>query len=154
MVVETKIFGEVEIADDKIITLEKGIIGFPDLKHFALIHNVERKDARVAYMVSMEEPAFALPVIDPLVVKEDFNPIVDDDYLKPLGELDPEEMLVLVTLTVPRNNVKAMSVNLKAPIIVNAKERKACQIILEGSEYEIKYPIYDILQKLKNEEGK
>ena len=30
MKINTKFFGEVEIADDKIITFDKGIIGFPE----------------------------------------------------------------------------------------------------------------------------
>ena len=37
MKINTKFFGEVEIADDKIITFDKGIIGFPELKHFTMI---------------------------------------------------------------------------------------------------------------------
>ena len=36
MKITTRIFGEVEIADDKIICFENGIIGFPELKKFAL----------------------------------------------------------------------------------------------------------------------
>jgi len=153
MVVNTRVFGEIEISEDKIITLDKGIIGFPDLRNFALVHNSERQDGRVAWLVSMEEPAFALPVIDPLAVYPTFNPTVEDEMLKPLGEFTSDEMLVLVTITVPKK-VEDMTVNLKAPIIINAKDRKACQIILDGDEYQIKYPIYDILQKLKSEEGK
>ena len=39
MNVTTKIFGEIEIADDKIIVFENGIIGFPELKRFALLHH-------------------------------------------------------------------------------------------------------------------
>lgn len=153
MVVNTRVFGEIDISEDKIITLDKGIIGFPDLRNFALVHNSERGDGRAAWLVSLEEPAFALPVIDPLAVYPDFNPTVEDEMLKPLGEFGAEEMLVLVTITVPKE-VEKMTANLKAPIIINAKDRKACQIILDGEEYQIKYPIYDILQKLKNGEGK
>jgi flagellar assembly factor FliW len=69
---------------------------------------------------------------------------VDDEVLKPIGKLDPEEILVLVTVTVPKD-LKKMSVNLRAPIIINVSERKAVQIIFEGDEYQIKFPIYDII---------
>ena len=31
MKAKTRLFGEIDIADDKIITLEKGMIGFPEL---------------------------------------------------------------------------------------------------------------------------
>lgn len=154
MVVNTRVFGEVTIDDEKIIRLDNGIIGFPELRSFALIHNSERQDGRVAWLVSIEEPAFALPVMDPLAVYPDFNPVVEDEMLKPLGSLDPNEMLVLVTITVPKGNKEGMTVNLKAPIVINAQTRKACQIILEGNEYQIKYPVYEILQKMKKEEGR
>lgn len=36
---------------------------------------------------------FALPVIDPLSVKPDYAPDIDEELLKPLGELNAEEHL-------------------------------------------------------------
>ena len=91
-----------------------------------------------------------MPVMDPLLVLSSYNPVVDDEMLKPLGELDPDEILVLVTVTVPRD-LKKMSVNLRAPLVINVKERKAVQIILDGEEYMIKFPIYDIVKNGKKE---
>lgn len=152
MIVNTRVFGEIDIADERIIQLDNGIVGFPNLTRFALLHNSDRPDARIAWFVSIDEPAFALPVMDPLVVKEDYDPVVEDEMLKPLGDLTPDDMLVLVTITLPKGNPEGISVNLKAPIIINAKACKACQIILDD-DYAVKYPIYDILQKIKNEEA-
>ena len=43
MKADSRIFGKIEIEDDKIITLEKGMIGFPDLNHFALIYDEEKE---------------------------------------------------------------------------------------------------------------
>ena len=59
MKVNTKVFGEIEIADEKIIEMDNGIIGFPDLNKFAIVFNSEREDASVAWFVSLDEPAFA-----------------------------------------------------------------------------------------------
>ncbi len=151
MKVETNVFGEIEIAEDRIISMENGIIGFPDLKQFAIVHNSEREDASVAWFVSLDEPAFALPVIDPLVVCSEYNPEVEDEMLRPLGEFASDDMLVLVTMTIPKGKLEEMTVNLKAPIIINSKDRKGVQIILESEAYKIKYPIYDTLKKLKEE---
>ncbi len=92
-----------------------------------------------------------MPVMDPLTVAPDFNPQVDDEILKPIGELIPEEILVLVTVTVPSDLTK-MSVNLRGPIVINAATRKACQVIIEGEEYQVKFPIYDILKAKKGGE--
>ena len=43
MKADTRMFGKIEIEDSKIITLEQGIIGFPDIKNFALIQTKGRK---------------------------------------------------------------------------------------------------------------
>lgn len=148
MRINTKIFGEIEIADDKIIRFPSGIIGFPELTDFALVHDEEKGIGAIHWMQSVQEPAFAMPVIDPLIVCPDYNPEVDDELLRPLGELIPDEMLVLVTVTVP-SDLTQMSVNLRGPLIVNAAEKKACQVIIEGEGYAVKYPVYDILNAKK-----
>lgn len=153
MVTMTKVFGEIEIDDAKIITFDGGIIGFPDLKKFTLLYDSE-KSGGIKWLQSLDEPAFAMPVMDPLAVKETYNPVVEDELLKPLGKLDPEEILVLVTVTVPKDLTK-MSVNLQAPIVLNAENKKGCQIIVdnEGGEFPVKFMIYDILQKKKERAG-
>ena len=150
MVVETRVFGTVEISDEKIITFPGGIIGFPDLKQFTLLYDETKPQAAIKWLQSLDEPVFAMPVMDPLVVKADYDPMVEDELLKPLGELNPEEILVLVTVSVP-SDLTQMTVNLQAPIIVNAENRKAGQLIVDnnGGEYPVKFPIYDIIQKNK-----
>ncbi len=149
MEINTKVFGEVEISDDKIITFEKGIIGFPDMKRFTLLHDEEKgTSAGIRFLQSIDEPGFAMPVMDPLVVKSDYDPEVDDELLKGMGSLTDENILVLVTVTVPSDLTK-MSVNLQGPLVINVDERKACQLIVEGDAYPVKFPIYDILQARK-----
>lgn len=154
MRVNTRIFGEIDIEEEKIITFEKGIIGFPDMKKFTLLHDEdEGVNAGIRYLQSLDEPAFAMPVMDPLVVVPDYNPEVEDELLKPLGEIKDDSLFVLVTVSVPKE-IEKMTVNLQAPLIFNADERKAVQIIVEGSEYKIKFPIYDILQERKKKAEK
>lgn len=148
MQITTKVFGEITVDDDKLIYFPKGIIGFPDLKDFALIHDEEKGAGSIHWLQSIQEPAFAMPVMDPLRVCPDYNPEAEDELLNNLGKLDPEELLVLVTVTIPSDLTK-MSVNLKGPIVINAAERKAIQVIVEGDTYQVKFPIYDILNKQK-----
>ena len=151
MVIETKLFGEIDIDDSKKITFVQGIIGFPDLKDFLLVHDSESSGG-IRWMQSIQEPAFAMPVIDPLIVMPDYNPQVEDELLKPLGEMTEEGTLVLVTITVPHDLTK-MTVNLKAPIVINGETRLANQIITDDEQYLVKYPIYDILQAAKERAG-
>ena len=148
MKIETRIFGVIDIEESKILTFDKGIIGFPELQRFTLIHDEEvGANAGIRYLQSMDEPGFAMPVMDPLLVKEDYNPEVEDELLKPLGGLDPDQLLVLVTVTVPKD-IKKMTVNLKGPFVINAETRKACQIIIE-EDIDVKFPVYEILESRK-----
>lgn len=150
MIIVTKNFGEIEIDDAKTIYFPAGIIGFPDLNEFALIHDDEKGIGSVHWLQSTQETGFAMPVMDPLIVAPDYNPVIDDEVFAPIGHLKENEMLILVTLTVPKD-ITAMSVNLKGPIVVNAATRKACQVILEDKRFAIKFPIYDILNDAKKE---
>ena len=146
MKIRTKIFGEIEVADDKIITFENGIIGFPQLKQFALLHDEEKgTDTGIRFLQSVEEPGFAMPVMDPLLVKPDYDPEVNDELLTGAGHITPENILVLVTVSVP-SDLTQMSVNLQGPFIINVEEHKACQVIVENGRYPVKYPIYEALK--------
>lgn len=149
MIINTKVFGEVEITEDKIITFPGGIIGFPELKRFTLLHDEEQGvSVGIRWLQSLEEPGFAMPVMDPLVVKPDYNPEVNDELLSGIGELTADNLLVLVTVKVP-SDLTQMSVNLQGPIVINVDERKACQIILDTDTYPVRFPIYEILQSRK-----
>ncbi len=147
--IETRVFGTVGIDPDKVITFPNGIIGFPDMKNFLLLYNIDRgAEAGIRWLQSIEEPNFALPVMDPLLADPAYNPEVEDDLLKPIGELTDENLFVLVSVTIP-SDITQMTVNLKAPIVINTDERKACQIIAEGDRYQIKTPIYEIIKASK-----
>ena len=93
-----------------------------------------------------------MPVMNPLAVKEDFNPSIEDELLKPLGITDENDILVLVTVTVPKD-IEQMSVNLMAPIIISGETRKANQIIVDQEGYAVKSPIYEILKAAKERAG-
>ena len=148
MKIKTKVFGEVTIDDDKVIHFPAGIIGFPDMTEFALIHDEDKGTGSIHWLQSMQEAAFAMPVMDPLLVNPQYDPEVDDELLTSVGNLTPENILVMVTVTVPADLTK-MTVNLQGPFVINVEERKACQIILEGDKYPVKYPVYDILKSGK-----
>lgn len=149
MIVNTKIFGEVDIEDNKIIEFNGGIIGFPQLTKFALIYDEEKGvGAGIRWLQSMQDENFAMPVMDPLVVQKNYNPEIEDELLKEMGDLKEDNLLVLVTVTVPADLTK-MSVNLRGPIIINSDNRKACQVIVEGESYQVKFPVYEILKSGK-----
>jgi len=146
MKANTRIFGEIEIEDSKIIKFQNGIIGFPEFKNFALIFDAEKKENKsIMWLQCMDDGAFALPVMEPLSIKEDYNPVIEDEYLAPLGNVTEENAYVLVTVTVPKDITK-LTVNLKAPIIINTDTNLASQLIVDD-DYAVRFPIYDLIKK-------
>ena len=143
----TRFFGDIDIADDKVITLEKGMIGFPDLRNFALIFDEEKglDKSKIMWLQSIDDGDIAFPVMMPNLVKEDYNPVVNSEILSPLGELGDENTFILVTVTVP-NNPKDFTVNLKAPFVINTDNNKGIQVIAE-EDFPVKYKVYDLLHK-------
>lgn len=149
MLVKTRCFGEKDLPDEKIITLEKGLMGFDEYKKYTILYDSGKEGAtNVSWFQSVDEPSLALPVINPLIVKEDYNPLVEDELLEGLGELNDDNLVILITMTVPAD-LEKMTVNLKAPIIINADTRKGAQVIVENQDYEVRYKVYDILKKKK-----
>lgn len=147
----SRVFGEIDIDESKIIHFPSGIIGFPELNDFALLYDEEKgSNAPIRWLQSIQDAEFALPVMDPLIVSKDYNPEVESNLLLPLGEMKEEDTLVLVTITIPKDLTK-MSINLQAPIVVNTETRKAAQIIVNADKYPVKFYIYDILKELKKE---
>ena len=74
--------------------------------------------------------------------------VTEEEMIKKLGEMTPDNLLVLVTVSVPSDLTK-MSVNLQGPIIINVDERKACQVIVDSEKYPVKFYIYEILKARK-----
>ena len=147
MKIQTKWFGEIDTTEDKIITFEKGIIGFEDFKKFTIVVDAEKESENtIMWLQSAEEPSLALPIIKPEIVKEDYDPIVEDELIKSLGEdIENAYLAVYVTITVPSDLTK-MTCNLKAPIIVNMDTMKGTQLIAGNEDYQVRFTIY-LMQK-------
>lgn len=149
----TKHFGEIELGEEKIINFDNGIMGFEDYKRYTILFDIESGEKPViSWLQSIEEPGLAIPVINPLYVREDYNPTVEDELLTSLGELNDENIIVLLSITVP-SDITKMTSNLKAPFIINSDTRKGCQVIVENSDYPVKHNVYESLEKIKKTKG-
>ena len=150
MHINSRLFGEIDVDDNKIITFESGIIGFDECRHFTLLYDSEKGNQRsIMWLQSVERPELAFPVADPMSISREYNPIVEDEWLEPIGEIKNEEdIYVLVILTVP-SDLTRMTANLKAPVIINTGTMKGCQLIVNNEEYQVRDNVYDYIQELK-----
>lgn len=146
MQVNTKWFGAIDIEADKIITFEKGLIGLDQYKRYTILFDSEKSDSEtIMWLQSLDKEDLAIPVMHPEIVMPEYDPVVEDELLGSLGDVRNAELIVFVTLTVP-SDITQMTTNLKAPIIINTDNLKACQLIADNDNYKVKYPIYDIIK--------
>jgi flagellar assembly factor FliW len=146
----TRAFGQIAVEEDKIINFEHGILGFPDLREFTLIFDEEKGvESPIKWLQSIDEPGFAMPVMNPDLVVKGYMPHIDKELLTTLGDnIESDNILMLVTVTVPKDITKT-TVNLKAPIIISIENRKAVQLICDGEGYDVKHAIYDKIMAAK-----
>jgi len=132
MKIESTRFGTLEVDAKKVIGFPKGLIGFPEEKSFVMVHH--KGSEVVAWLQSTQSPSLALPVVS----VHQFGPSYPDVPLDAAAEragLDgsPENMAALVVMCA--NPGTPPTVNLAAPIIVDAEKWTGVQTILEGTKY-------------------
>lgn len=144
MKIQTSHFGEVEIDGSKILQFDNGLPGLPDDKRFALLSIEDSKP--INWLQSLDHKEISLPVVDPFIINPDYSFEISKDDVTSLGIKKIKDVYVLCILVIPRN-VKIMTVNLAAPIIVNVRNSKGAQIILDDRKYSVRTPINEIVGK-------
>ena len=151
MQIETVRFGMVEIDDSKLITFREGIPGLDEYNKYALLQFPESYP--IIWLQSTESGGICLPVMDTFAVLADYVFEVSDEDVAELELKSPEELHVVNVVVIP-DDIKGMTANLAAPIIINTTTGKAKQIMLTGSEYNVRAPIFaDICGMVNREEG-
>ncbi|HIE04605.1 MAG TPA: flagellar assembly protein FliW [Candidatus Latescibacteria bacterium] len=131
MRIYTRQFGELTVSEDKVIYFEEGIIGFPEYKRFVLLET--DVDRPFLWLMSLDEPEFCLPLL-PGDVVEGYREGISL-YLK--GRRD-QAVYVVVTLG---REPESVTVNLKGPILIDVKNGKGRQVIIDSDAFALSYPL-------------
>jgi len=134
----TKYHGTRTYSDEDVIVFKKGLPGFKELKNF-IIFPLESNEV-FSILHSIEATEVGLIMVSPFTVLSDYEFKIPDNYINELEIVKPEEVLVLTTVTL-NSNIENMTTNLKAPIIINIKEKLGEQLILDNDKYNIKEPL-------------
>ena len=136
----TRYHGIREYSDEDVIVFKKGIPGFKELKNF-IIFPLESNEV-FSILHSIENIEVGLVLVSPYAVIQDYEFKIPDVDVSELEIVSPEEVLVLTTVTLS-SNIENMTTNLKAPIIINIKEKLGEQLILDNDKYKIKEPLFN-----------
>lgn len=139
MEINTLRFGKIAVQEDKVITFPRGILGFAKNKRYILFPHSE--GSPFFWLQSVEDGALAFVVMNPQFVKADYSIDVDENVLKELEVNKEENLEVVCIVTVPRHDPRLMTINLLGPIIINAQNRCAVQIICDKQSYSHRHPL-------------
>lgn len=130
----TNNFGNLSIEKENIITFEQGLLGFEELRQFAII-DVE-ECLPFEWLVSVEDPVVAFPILNPTLFFSDYNPSLpkDDLALLDIKKEKDVEMFCIVTLGKKPEDV---TLNLKGPILINMKNKMGKQVVLAEDYYSL-----------------
>jgi len=124
--------GTITITPDKIATFPEGLIGFEELKRFAIINLPEYEPFQ--WLLSIDDPEITFPIISPILVVEKYEPEISRAETYNLGDFKDEDLLLYAIVTI-RPELKKVTANLKGPIIINQKQRLGQQIVLQDDKY-------------------
>lgn len=138
MRLETLNYGVIDYEEGDIIFFEKSLLGFDGLNKFILIEL--EQNSMFSVLHSIDEKAIGFIVVSPFSVREDYEIKIDDATIEELGIKTEEDVAIVNTVTLNAIPEK-ITTNLRAPIIINIKNKKGKQIILNNDKYEIKEPL-------------
>ena len=151
MLIDTIRFGQVEIDEMKLIRFDSGIPGLEEYNSYALLKFDDSYP--IMWLQSVEDRGICLPVLDTFAVLPGYVFDINETDVKELRLKGPEELYVTSVLVIP-DDIKNMTVNLAAPIIINTVTGKAKQIVLSGSDYNVRAPVFpEICKVFMEEEG-
>jgi len=114
----------VEIQPEDILLFSRGLIGFEAHRHWVLL--ADARNSGVAWLQSLTEPTVAVPMVSPRRYVPGYRVLIQRDQLTPLELAVLDEAFVLVPLG---HSEKGLTLNLRAPLIVNLSRRIGRQVV-------------------------
>ncbi|RNB53854.1 flagellar assembly protein FliW [Brevibacillus gelatini] len=117
---------------------EDGIPGFSHLQFFQLM---QEEESPFFLIQSTEEWEVGFWVIDPFSFFPDYK-FELPGFVKDALRIDTEAEVAVFSIVTIRGN-SHITVNLKAPLVVNLSNRMARQVILQEDSYSIRQPLFE-----------
>ena len=141
MEVQTSRFGVIEIAEDRVITFSKGLLGFPSMCRYCLLQPGD--DAMFFWLQSLDDPELAFVITDPTMFYPEYAVPIRSEQMETLSldKLEDAQVFVIV------NKVEQqLTGNLQGPLVVNTLERTGEQLILADKRWTTRQPLMKVGQ--------
>ena len=139
IVIQTTRFGRLTVSADRVLTFPRGLLGFPDRHSFALIQAGEEN--YFFWLQCVEEPGLAFVVTDPSIFFKTYDVPVKEETQQELELTDPS---FAQTFVICNKVGEWLTGNLLGPIVVNAANRTAQQVVLTEKKWTTRQPLMQL----------
>src|SRR4051812_5970486 len=136
MEIESTRFGRLTVDDERVMTFPNGLLGFPDHARFALIQTSEEN--YFFWLQSADDPNLAFVVTDPSIFFKDYHAPLREETRQ---DLQLEEDAHAQVFVICNKVGEWLTGNLLGPIIVNAGNRLAQQVVLTEKKWTTRQPL-------------
>ncbi len=134
--------GPISVSVDKTIRFPRGLIGFESLREFALVEF--KPGSPFHFLQSMEMPGMGMMLADPFSFLPAYEIRLASVEERILNVKSVRDLVILVSVTVPKGNPEGSTLNLTGPICVNVQERLG----LQSPQTDLAFPSRVLLREL------
>ncbi len=138
-------FGTLEVEQQDVIEFPLGLIGLGGLRYTLIDRN---PGTGFLWLHSLEDPALALPVVDPMQFFQDFALAIADVDIERTGIEDPSQAAIYVTVRATPDPLD-ITANLRAPLLIS--EGRGFQVINTISDASLQAPLFSITAEQRPE---
>ncbi|MCH2125719.1 MAG: flagellar assembly protein FliW [Pirellulaceae bacterium] len=124
MNLQTAHFGHLALDASDVLTFPDGLIGMEHLRSWVLL--ADSTDANIAWLQSFDAADIALPVVSPTQFVPNYRVCTAPEELELLGLEELGKACVLIAVA---QSSQRLTINLKAPLILNLERRIGRQVI-------------------------
>jgi len=139
MEVRTTRFGNIEIADERVIEFPKGLLGFPGATRFCLLQPCE--DALFFWLQSLDEPNLAFVVTDPSLFVTDYSAPIRPEQMETLSLSSLEDAQIFVIVNKINDTLTG---NLQGPLVINTLSRVGEQLVLAEKRWTTRHRLMTV----------
>lgn len=148
MVINSAVFGEMDIDESSIYRMPNGLFGFDHCNRYALLTKQE-DDVTLMWFQAVDARVPCFVVFDPFEIITGYQPVLEPSDMRALNCTDISRLKFLVIAVVP-DDITKITVNLKSPLVLNEKEGIARQVILRNADYPIRFPLSEEPQERRD----
>lgn len=136
--IASRVLGETLVSPDQLVHFPEGLHGFEQHHEYVLVPTP--RDG-FWWLQSTEEPGLAFLLTDPFRAHPGYEVDLGAGDALFLGLEGPDDALVLTLVTLPADPSGTATTNLRGPLVLNVRTRRARQVVRADDRYALQEPV-------------